>query len=94
MTTIYKYELKPQELNEVPMPTGARLLSVGAQGPALMLWALVDITKPMAKRRVITALTGKPFPVQLCPVAFVGTAQMQLHRETELVLHVYDGGEQ
>jgi hypothetical protein len=40
MQTIWKYELKDDIV--LPLPSTARVLSVGAQGDTMVLWALLD----------------------------------------------------
>lgn len=46
MTTIYKYLLKPDQ-DCYQLPQGAEILSAGAQGDDLCVWAKVDPDKPL-----------------------------------------------
>jgi hypothetical protein len=42
--TIWKFELEVTDLQEVVMPSGAEILSVGNQDGKLCLWAMVSPT--------------------------------------------------
>lgn len=42
MKVIYKYPLKIQEFQLVPLPDGAEILSIQEQDGKLMLWAIVE----------------------------------------------------
>lgn len=80
----------PVPLNDTPlikMPPGARILSVGAQGEVITLWAEVDPYEgPPILRKFHIRGTGHPVPEG--EVTFIGTVLM-----SPFVWHVYDGGE-
>lgn len=42
MKTVWKFPLEPVDRQNVPMPARAEILTVGPQGDAWCLWALVD----------------------------------------------------
>lgn len=89
MTTIYKYKIPTMGPAEqfVLMPTNAQILSAQAQHDAVAIWAIVDPSFPMAKRRIITATTGSRLSgtegTYLATLQFAGGG---------FVLHVFDGG--
>jgi hypothetical protein len=96
MKTIYKYLVSPFDVTE--MPRGAEVLSVGAQGDEIVVWAFVsydDTTKaPMEKvpRRLVAVSTGYVFAKdEDAPKRdqFIGTVQMR----DGLVFHIFDLGE-
>lgn len=99
--TIWKFELDIKDVQRVRMPEGARLLDVQAQHisewgqnearsyDALMLWAHVDITRPIVERLIAVVGTGNPAPdVDDENSVYVGTAICGA-----FVWHVFDGGE-
>ena len=86
-TTIYKYELKLDELTR--MPEGARLLSVQVQGTVPCVWAEVNPSHLVVDRDIRIYGTGHPLPDQIEEIAvFLGTFQLG-----PLVFHAYDAGE-
>lgn len=95
--TIWKYELRVTDVQQVEMPAGARLLHVAGQEviewrPGIarhepMLWAKVDPDTPRVNRLIRLVPTGYPAPDDDESV-YVGTAICG-----GLVWHVYDGGE-
>lgn len=55
MRTIYKYELKVDTLNEIPLPSyGVKILSVGNQRDNLCMWVEQESSETLNK------YTGKP----------------------------------
>jgi hypothetical protein len=91
--TVWKFELRITDVQEVRMPRGAELLCVGTQAGTdgvVMLWARVGIdaarSQPLAVRRIRIAGTGHPDATG----DYVGT--VQLHGGA-LVFHVFDLGE-
>lgn len=92
MSTIWKYELEVTDIQRVPMPAGARLLSVQGQpvgnATVLMLWAQVDPTQLDADRVIAIVGTGNPAPdVGDDTAVYVGTAVCP-----PFVWHVFDCG--
>lgn len=88
MSEVWKFTLRIDDEQLVPMPKDADLLHVADQYGQLALWALVIPTgQPEVKRRILIRGTGAPiwsFP----HVGSVVTAG------GSLVWHVFDGGEQ
>lgn len=84
MTTVHKFPLAAIPDVELMMPAGARLLHVGHQDGALMLWAEVDEQAPAERRQFVVVGTGwgKPADAEV----YVGTVQIQ----NGLVWHVFE----
>ena len=57
MQTIHKYRLPLS--GEVEMPAGAQVLSVAAEQDEPCLWALVDTSAPLTRRRFAAIGTGR-----------------------------------
>ena len=85
MKTIYKYEI-PVGGGEVNLPDDAKILSVGAQGKSLFLWAEVSPERSEYPRHIEVFGTAHQIT---CDVGisreFIGTAFMG-----PLVWHVYE----
>lgn len=84
---VWKYTLRPMICCQ-QMPTGARLLTVAAQGDDLCVWVEVDPDAAPVTRRMEVFPTGVPIPGDY-DWEYVGT----VHMPGPLVFHVYDGGE-
>lgn len=82
---IYKYTLQTIGEQTIPMPSGAKLLSVQTQNDAPQVWALVDERNPVANRKFATYGTGHPMPD--APGEYLGT--YQIHGGM-LVMHVFE----
>lgn len=65
------------------------ILSAGAQGDDIMVWALCQPEAKPVERLLWVVPTGQPRPEQFVGGTFVGTVQMH----NALVFHVFDGGE-
>jgi hypothetical protein len=89
MQVIYKYSLTAITEQFVDMPASAKLLRVGEQFGELCVWALVENTMPVVKRKIAIIGTGNPIFGELG--RYVGTAFMHAGA---LVLHVFDQGEE
>jgi hypothetical protein len=86
---VYKYTLQPRRVQHLLMPAGARLLSVGAQGEDVVLWAAVTVDEStLSQREVVVVATGEAMTIHEQRLRFVGTVQ----RPNGLVFHVFDGG--
>ena len=86
MQTVWKFEVPVADEVSVPLPTGAKLLSVAFQGNALCLWALVDPEKKVREPRYLR-IAGTGHPIEdVDPLAFIGTA----HHPHGLVFHVFE----
>lgn len=86
MRTIYKYEILPGQ--SIPLPKGAAILSVGAQGDNMFLWAMIDPHEDVVSQvRCIEVYgTGHNIPEQ-DSLVFIGTVMM---RGGSLVFHVFE----
>jgi len=80
--TIWKFPLAITDRQVLPMPPGAKILSVAPQAGILTLWAEVQPDLTPTSRRVTIVGTGNPIPAH--PGEFVGTAVMP-----PFVWHVY-----
>jgi hypothetical protein len=89
MRTVYKYEIELHTLNDedmvcILMPSCASPLSVGIQGQALVLWAIVDPARALAPYRVWVHGTGRVIHAP-AHTQFLGTVQTP----SGLVWHVF-----
>ena len=91
---IWKYELKPTEMQTINMPKGARVLCVQAQRGSACIWAVVDQESDKEERTFITKCTNEDFPewlnkrnVQLAHPDYIGTFQLEAG---SLVFHVFE----
>jgi len=97
MQRILKYKLQDRamtledrSLAVAMMPKSAKIISCGAQGDDLYLWAEIlveqsaDAEKDLSERKFDVLMTGPMYPVR--PWTFIGTVQMQ----SGLVFHIYE----
>lgn len=84
MKTIWKYDLEPACLIE--MPIGAKVLSIHQQKGQICLWALVDPEADYEVRHFVFHGTGHHIN-EKGPLNFVGTAQFH---EGEFMFHVFE----
>jgi hypothetical protein len=82
-TTIWKFTLELTDLQGMEMPSGARILTVAAQGSSVCLWAHVDPEAPRETRTIRLYGTGHPMPEN--PGVYLGTFQM-----APLVFHAFE----
>lgn len=82
---IFKYEITLDAPTQ--MPRGAEILSVGAQGGRLFVWAAVDPDDPVSQFHIYAHPTGAILPMS--PGRFLGTVQMAHPGGIELVWHLY-----
>lgn len=88
---VLKYPIDFNKPVTVLMPKGARILSVGWQGEALVAWALVEEGAPPVERHFDARMTGtllRGFDGH----EFVGTAQLDIPNEPQMprfVIHVF-----
>lgn len=64
---VFKYPLRADSIQVVELPEGFEILHIDFQmthneGEVLYLWALVDNTAPLVKRRVLIRGTGAVMP--------------------------------
>lgn len=76
MSTIYKYPLRATDRQSIPLPQGARILSVGLDpNGALCAWALVDTAQPNCARNIWLVGTCNPIPD--VPLLFIASVTME-----------------
>jgi hypothetical protein len=87
LKSIWKYALKITDCQNVLMPCGATILSVGEQAENLCLWALVDPEREKCTTLILIYGTGHPFPEdEESRSRFIGTVQVG-----PLVWHIFEG---
>ncbi len=88
MKTIYKYKLKQEEVAEVELPKGARVLTAQAQGVHVWIWAIVDAEGVEKETRRFAILkTGQKIALNTDILTHVGSVQFD---EGGLVYHVFE----
>ena len=88
MKTIYKYKVKQEEVVDVEMPAGARILTAKALGAHVWVWAIVNTdVKEREIRRIAVLKTGQELTVNDDLLLHIETVQFG---EGELVLHVFE----
>lgn len=85
--TIWKYELKTTDVQQVYMPIGAEILTVQTQLERPCLWALVDPQAEKETRGIMIYGTGHPVPTEPYPHKYIGTYQLS---DGSLVFHVFE----
>lgn len=85
MQSIWKYELEIADYQEIMIPSGADIISVGNQRGILCLWARVDHSKEKKSRRIMIVGTGQGHD-NLPMERFIGTVIVEPY-----VWHVFDG---
>lgn len=90
MKTIYKYEVLHLSnslfLAEVRMPKGAKVISAGAQGFDIVLWAYVDTEEAAETVKFHVIPTGVELNFGLFKGDFIGTVQL----DDGLVFHIFE----
>lgn len=71
---VFKYELPVQPRFMVWLPVGAKILSLGRQGPLPYLWVSVDPTQKLESRMFRSATTGEWFNEER--LKFIGHLQL------------------
>lgn len=96
MRRIFKYPLEVTDSQELELPVGAQMLSVTCQRGKIMLYAIVDtkagVYGKQEKRNVRIFGTGHVIDVyhgKHGEYDFLGTVQMKLVGEDELVWHIF-----
>jgi hypothetical protein len=87
--TIWKFTLAVTDVQVIPMPRAAKLLTVQEQQGELCLWAEVNADDKKVERVIFIYGTGHPMPAHM-EADYLVTVQTYGGR---LVWHVYDGGE-
>lgn len=88
MKTIYKYKVRQEELVEVDLPQGARILTAQAQGMHIWLWAIVDTAVTEKEpRRIAVLKTGQEILMNTEVLIHIGSVQFD---EGGLVYHIFE----
>lgn len=86
--TIYKYELKTEDIQTVTMPVNAEILAIQTQHERPYLWALVDPNAKPEVRAFETFGTGHPVHCDMgVHRIYQGTYQLA---NGALVFHVFE----
>lgn len=86
---IYKYKLGLEDVQEIEMPGGTKILCVQTQRNKPYLWAEVTPDKITRTYKIITVGTGQILPESDYIMNYVGTYQLN---SGFLVFHVYWAG--
>ena len=88
MKRIFKYPLPVDDEVVIPMPSGARILTVQAQNNLPCVWAVVTPdAEGMEDRRFRVFGTGHPIPEGTDSLEYIGTFQLHNGR---LVFHLFE----
>lgn len=85
MKKIYKYTLELDNVQKVPLPKDAQILSAQLQHGCLTMWALVSPNNEPEDRTIQIFGTGHDVPV--LPLYFIDTVQ-----EGNFVWHIFELG--
>lgn len=84
--TIWKYELKTEDIQSVTMPKGGTILTLQTQNDNPCLWVLVDPNAEKEVRGFMIYGTGHIIPTEPYPHTYIGTYQ----HLNGLVFHVFE----
>jgi len=85
MRSIWKFELETVDEQSIEMPFAAEMLDVQVQYGKPCLWALVDPSAKLIRRKIITHGTGHLVPETTGD--YIGTYQQENGR---LIFHVFE----
>lgn len=83
--TIWKFDVLVADQFELDMPADAHVISVQVQHGSVRMWAVVNPTAALTKRKFHVLGTGHAFKGQ--PGNFIGTFQLQ---GGDLVFHLFE----
>ena len=86
MKTIWKYELKGDDLEDIVMPINAEILSVQVQKKGIYLWCIVDTDEDKIERRFEMVCTGGYIEEDINR-KYLATIQ---YNPTNLVFHIFE----
>jgi len=91
MNPVWKFPLLAggHRVVHVLMPRGAKILHIGSQAGGVCLWAQCNPDAPNVLRRLFSAETGKPVPVEFS--YHIGTLSFD---GESYVLHYFDSGQE
>jgi hypothetical protein len=85
MRTIYKFIINPGSIT-LPLPSGAKFLSVNTQGDSPVMWFEVDTKQPLETRHFVAFGTGFEIPEEF-QGTYLGTFLLNMGM---LVFHLYE----
>ena len=86
MRKVFKYDIPVDDRPSVSLPKGAQILSIGAQGLNIKLWALVDPAETVIEVHQLR-VAGTGHVVVDSDLAFLGTV---IFHDGALVFHVFE----
>lgn len=87
MLKIYKYKITPNDKIELPIPSGAKILTVQAQFENPVLWALVNPDSPVEQRFFRLVGTGFDIREDASRLNYINTFQIY---GGDLVFHLFE----
>ena len=84
---VWKYPLSMIRVQELELPANAHILTVQVQRETPCIWALVDETMPLERRRIMIFGTGQPDEDLGKLINYIGTFQML---DGDFVWHVFE----
>lgn len=87
---IYKYPLQLTDAQELRLPEGAEILSVGISEGQVVVWAHVNPSNTECYVPITIAGTGNPLEIVQGETKFLGTV-IQTGQWGNLVWHVFEG---
>lgn len=88
MKTIWKFPLMLRDIQLVPMPIGANILTAQIQNGTLCLWAEIDTEQVKDQRVIEIAGTGNSMRKSSTPRRYINSVQ-----DGTYVWHVFDATE-
>jgi hypothetical protein len=85
MARVYKYPLKPEDVQVLEMPKDAKVLDIQVQQGIPCIWAIVDPDAPMEIVKLYTYGTGHNI-LNVDKLLYLGTYQIL---GGEIVFHVF-----
>ncbi len=73
MKTVWKKELQVVTVQQIEIPVGSKILTVGEQDNNLMLWFLCDDDVELEKREIIIVGTGNNAPDNIEDYTYIAT---------------------
>lgn len=86
MITIYKYELQTTDIQTLPLPKGATILSAQVQRGTICLWVKMDTNEGTLVTHIIR-VHGTGHPIGSGLLRFIDT--VQLH-DGALIFHIFE----
>ncbi len=87
MSTIWKYELTVEGIQDLYVPGGGKILCVQVQRERPCVWMLVNPDEDTKLHRIWIFGTGQP-DIDTSGLTYIGTFQLY---DGGLVFHVFDG---